>query len=737
MAVAATERHSAAARRRLMYGVNVAVSVVLAGGLLGLVVYLAQAFGGQVDLTASGVNSLSPYTKKMLRTLDKPIHVSALYTVLTEYDKIAQKRQKAVADLLTLYESASSGKVRGRVVDPMKDQTAATRVLESLKNKPAYKDETAGHAAALAGFPELSRSITALLNEESDRLAKVPPEFAADKLAIVARNFQAVTMEAGLVDEKVTTLLQAEVPGYGQALSAVRAYLPRVQGLLTDARAYLEQSLADRGGVPAEVREVYGGAGQRYADVLARIEKTLADTQELEKKPVRLEELYRKLRNWPTSPVILVETDADAKALDLEEVWPHRSDPNAPLPEDGDERVFAGERAVSSAILQLTQKEKTAVVFTHWGGTPPLTPDFRNMNPMMMRQMPRAPFQQVNKLLQDANFVTSSWDVQQDKKAPVVEGAARTIYVVMRPEPPQQNMMQPQPEPGISPADKQLILDAVSASGRALFLCGWSAPASQMEMITGAREYEFNDYLKNTWGMLCKSKYLTVVFQPNPEKPGLWVPRRGATTVQVPDNAAFTNHEIGAELRSVVTALTSVAPLEIDAADKRPAGVEVRPVIETLPSDDLWAIADVSQTDRDLKSKRGTAPTANDILSVPKGFPVAAAGENKQGQRVVVISSEDFATDAQALATGLAVTGRGLAEISLAPGNVDLLVNSLHWLAGNADRIAAGTTTGDVPRLSRLRPGATADFWRYWFLPGIWPGAALAAGVAVWFFRRR
>ena len=69
----AVDKAMTASKRRLVYGLNVAVTIVLAIVLVGVVVWVAGAYGGRADLTRSGVNSLSPRTVQLLRGLDQDV----------------------------------------------------------------------------------------------------------------------------------------------------------------------------------------------------------------------------------------------------------------------------------------------------------------------------------------------------------------------------------------------------------------------------------------------------------------------------------------------------------------------------------------------------------------------------------------------------------------------------------------------------------------------------------------
>jgi len=127
-------------------------------------------------------------------------------------------------------------------------------------------------------------------------------------------------------------------------------------------------------------------------------------------------------------------------------------------------------------------------------------------------------------------------------------------------------------------------------------------------------------------------------------------------------------------------------------------------------------------------------------------FPIAVAATKEAGgagtttlpaqpQRIVVFGSERFAEDAFAQASGLQQRGNALVLGPLYPANSDLLINALHWLTGEANRIAVGPHAGELPRLTKLNEAWTARL--PWLLVGVWPVLALVAGFGVWIVRRK
>lgn len=717
-------------QRRLVYGANVLVALALAAVLLYLVVWAAGRVGGRVDLTSSGVNSLSPRTLALVGSLPQDIKITALYTTaLKEIRTHAEKHKDRVSDLLDLYEGASRGKITANVVDPSDNPKAVSELLKSLASKSSYKDEAAPHAAALEAFPSISEQIISLGQQELTALeetAKNDPKLNRTReLAIIARNFRAVLDAAKKTEEDLAELKTAELPRYQRGVELVRDYFTETRAALQEAQGWLTGEAQAIAGITPEAKAYFAGASERYRPLLASLDEQITKTQDL--KRVKLEDLYETLIRGQT---VLVESSDSAEVLTEEDVSPFRTDRNRPPPPDGDQRDFAGEQAISSALLKLTKKDRTAVIFTRFGGPAMLTPDYSQMNPANPQAM-QAPYETINQLLDKENFVPLEWDVQSQPEMPKDDKATRSVLVVFPPEPPRQpNPMQPAATPAISPEQKQKILDGVTQSGMAIFMSGWEPPASQFMPTPG--NYEFADYLRSEWGIDVKFTHLAVHFMLNPQKQGLWVPAsRNALMLSSPI-VRFTDHPIGQPLQALPVGFGSVSPLTLAPADARPQGVTLETVAEVPQTDDVWAFDDINRVDQDMQKNEGTRRYDSDIAAP---FPVALAAKNTDGRKLVVFASSDFVSDRIVSAGQLVMVGGMLSSAQLYPANADLFMNTLHWLSGDAERIAVGPRTADVPRLDGLKEGPMATFCRV-FLVGIWPALGLVAGGLAWFIRR-
>ncbi len=715
-----------AGQRRLVFGLNVLINALLAAAVAVMAVWAAGRFGGRIDVTSSGVNSLSPATVKLVRSLPAEVTITGIYTsFLQEARPHAEKHQNMVRDLLDLYETAGKGKLRTQMIDPQENPAAVEALLKRLADKPAYKGESAPHEEALKAFPELEKRIGDFATTELRTLQALAGQSQQRELVIIARNLDATARAARETGQEIAKLTGDEIKRYGRAIQSVREFLTQTAAVLEDASNWMADKAVSAGNLPAEAVSFFEQARTRYQPIIAEIRAAIEKIKDL--KPVKLEDLYETLKRGEN---ILVETPDEAEVLNDMAVWPARK-PDAPPSPDGDPQDFAGEQATSSALLRLTRKEKTGVIVVRFGGQALLESEFPTFNPM--QPPPEAPMSLLKSVLEDENFVTAEWDVKTAETPPVLENVKRSIYIVFPPEPPPQpNPMQPSREPGISEAQKQKVLDAIDQSGMAIFLTGWTPPQGFMPMPT---PYAYADALRSRWGIEVKSDYLAVAFGPHPENPELVQPvgwqREGPvlTSGGPEDPLTLGKHPLVEPISSLPVGMLLAAPLGIAA--EKPAGVELTPLILARDSADIWAVHDFSRLRTDFSEKMGTKRYDDDL---PAPFPLALAASNDKSQRLIVFSSVGAFTNAVINAARMEFIGNAITLVPVFPGNAELIINAMHWLTNESDRIAVRPRGSDVPRLKLSEQQSVAVRV---FLVGVWPAIALLVGAGIWLIRRR
>jgi len=171
-------------------------------------------------------------------------------------------------------------------------------------------------------------------------------------------------------------------------------------------------------------------------------------------------------------------------------------------------------------------------------------------------------------------------------------------------------------------------------------------------------------------------------------------------------------------------------PVPIDVAEQLPAGVRVQPIAEIAPSPMRWL-------EPDWAVDPSTLPPPGESKRFRDPLPIIVAAERSnpagQGdQRLILCGSGgwmlSFTADVM-----VPIGGERMALAN--PGNFELLLASVAWLAEMDELIAPGPTSQQVARLQ----GITAPVWMTWsaITVIVMPACALMLGFSVWLVRRR
>lgn len=738
MAVGST---AGAGTRRIVYGLNVALQAVIAIAILIFAIYIAQRFNKQIDLTRSGVNSLSQSSRQLLRGLEQPIKITALYGTSRKKDTEGEAQIGQLRDLLLLYDDIGGRKVSTFVVDPVEESARVKEIILGLREKPLYKNDAEPYRLAIEEGAPLVVEITELATTELEKLrelASTNPQLENVPGYVDTRTYLAEVQRSGeRLSEELDGFADAEMPPYGRTSKAINEFSARALEFLKYVNGWMERSARSIPTASIDLKQWFTNAPQRMLDPIARLEQVKAMTAAL--KPVKIEELFAQMQG--TAPVI-VESDDEAIIVPQFDLWQYLPrDPQAP--DEPPERVFEGEAVISSAILRLTQKEKTGVVFVRYGGTgifdwaPEAMAYFAQQG---MNSIPATPYEGLGTELQRRNFVHAEWDVKSSPTPPVLEDVVRTIYVVMPPTPP------PPPQPnrpptntGMSQADVTRVTDAIASAGHAIFLAGWQKPT--VSGLSALGSYAYADYLEREWGISAEIDQLVVPFAENPREDGYYVPRgdpRSLSILRSPQFFELTDHPITAPVQEIPIGLVLTCPLvpaELEDGVATPAELES---LGRVTDKNSWGVIDPERALQELSSRdsKGLQPQADAVRAPFDVITLATKTIGDAEQSIIVVGAQEFIADQIAQQRTVIMTEAGPKLVALNPGNVDFLLNALHFMAGNVDRIAAGPRGDDVPRIQGLSD-PEAQAWTNAFLAGIWPAFALLIGGVVWFFRRR
>jgi hypothetical protein len=701
--------------RRVLVGANVTLMVVLALGITVVCQLLAYSYPVRRDMTSTGVNSLTPSTEKLLRELDKNIRLTSLCFETDREEADQPRYREAVRNVLALYESTHRSKISADWINPLKDHQKLQDLSSRLRQKAAFKEGIETYKARVDAFKnELDARLQTLLQSEVDAASSAAAgiERSATPTAVaqVEELLRRLTAELQITREQAEALTNPTNPQLAAAINDLRTLYPKISRSLKEISKFASAELTRNPNLPAAQAAFLRDAGNRYAEVVAAVEGETTKLGEL--KPLEIDDLLSRLQ--PTANAIVLETDDDAAVVDFSSIWPP-IDPNAGARAPFTKRAFKGEEQLTAAILRATHKEQTAIVFVRYGGQPLFMGGF-------MPNQPPAPYTMMKQQLEDVNFVVTDWDLKTKDTPPEIEPPpTRTIFVVLKPESPQRNPMDRSPqEPPFGESHRQALLKALGDNGRALFIAGWTpGPFGPMPST-----YEYGDYLKNTWGITVDTQYL-LIETVNTEPGKYQVAKQRFYDMDVLEAA---NNEVIQASEAQLMRLPACAPLEL--TDPPPAGVELLPLLLQPQRDGVWGIKSI-QVYKEQNDTRGFLSLAEGDKEGPFKLAVAA---KKGDSKIVTVSAHGFAEDVIAFDRRLEVVGQGLGVRMVNPGNVTLMVNSLHWLNDNSQLLNIGKPI-DAAVLSVKNPSTVKTVQALTIF--VWPAMALACGSVAWWIRRR
>ncbi len=711
--------------RHWTVGLMVGVSVLIAGVLMVLLQRWAFAAPVKWDMTSRRVNSLGPGTTAVLKHLgEHKIRLTNLYYksdyISKEQQDVQERYRTAVNDLLRLYQVENPRNIETGWINPLTDQAKLTQTLERLRNLPVFVEERKPYEAAVEAFlkEDMYPAFKTAMQEVLQELRAADPDSeltGGSTTGQLQRAVRSWIQNADAVAEDVSGLLKnTATSGHTKGVNGIKSlYSALGESIGVVANAYIDQQLKSEV-VSEDVKKVLGSL---KGQLTPWVDRFTAEQGKLQNLPsLEWDNIESALRG---NNQILVESEHRAKVLPFEEVWPP-ADEGKPVGEmDFKDRRFAGQGAITPAIMQVIDEQKTGVLFVRYGGASLFAPAGMGAKNQQLTMTG------LKDELEKLNFQVAEWDLSKSQAPPPFQPTPkRTIYIVLRPWP-KMGPQGPQPGEGIGPGERLALLSKMGEDARAIFLTGFSVMSPK---------YEFNEYLKTKWGIEVDGSALTISAQPS--GPGEWqLDQRGGFVLVT--NMTFGEDEVTKGLKSLEQQMVfpMVTPMSVDK--DLPEGVSVKTIAAVPKSEDVWAVHDplgyyqaYAQT-RNSQGQPYTSKTPNDI-SGP--FPTVVEG-TKGKARVVV-----FGADAQIFSdvwVGPVVTlnlSTGQLEARRrAPGNYALLTNLLYSLDDRSEWLNVGSPL-DASVLAMNDSQRTA--WQV-IVVGLWPLLALIGGGLAWYMRRR
>ncbi len=687
----------AASDRLWRYGPNTVILVLAMVAIVGLVDWLSVKYNYTRDCTTGGIYSLSPRTKNLLKELDKTggkYQIVSLYPGDASADQTEYEQGLKVGQLIHEYTRASSH------IRQFKPRSHAA-LLRALRSR--FGNSFAPYKSLVGEFPALADELNAFFKTQGGSIKPLETNPAAAKNQSQAQNFAQLAdfirhdMARTLrhLNKSVKQATTSTLPDWPGLTTAMAHTLGRArQNLLfiTDSANYSQ----------------YGPAVQAWLKIhalafkkpLAQITAYIAKLHAL--KPVKSGQVLADL----SADCIVLMGPHNIKVLHRSRIF---------VPEGGSlggkpQYLFKGEQAINAALLGMVHKQKSKVVFVS------IDPDTLITG--------QGPFSGIARELRWNNFKVYEWSpmpanpqMQQPPAPPPAIGKGVIWVIIDLPPGGQQGMMA-----GMMYAALQgQIKRQLAQGGNALFLLG-NMP-QQLLMATQG-QIPFKPTLAD-YGVRLRSTYMIVQRTQVSRHRWLGLPRFSISSypksVITDPIQSLTSHFEGILPQGD---LFLMAPTWVGLLKHLPAGVSARVILQSPARASVWATST-----NGLPS--GTFDPATDIKSpIPMGVMA-----QKAASRIVVIDSPLLVQNAILQAGGLTLAGGQPTFIAAYPGNQQLFMNSIYWLAHQSHLIAVSPRATVALRISDMKPAEEFTARLFSFIGPAF--LAIVAGFSVYLVRRR
>jgi len=446
--------------------------------------------------------------------------------------------------------------------------------------------------------------------------------------------------------------------------------------------------------------------------------------------------------------IIIVETGGKAGVVKFDEVWPLKSRGASASEgvEAKEQRVFNGDSAVASKVLVMTSDPFATVVLTYF------LPVAEAAAVMPPSEIALEEVSALRKRLEESNFEVREWNLFE---ALPVESGSRPAVLLVLPPPPSVPVSPRAPAgwKSFSAEHVAKVRQAIDSGIPAVFLAQFQPPRQLFPNAPPVQPpYGFGEYLAREWGLEVKNDYLVVPAVRDEVVPDRYKIDSQRFAYQPLSN--FSDHDIGRPLQAQRLLWTWLSP--IVRTDPVP-GVTVWPLL-TVPSnwESTWATTRLKELisqfqtgegsyiwpdygagdmrvpfDVAVAATRGGQPTTRKTATSSATTTSAPAGKPA---RIVVMTTAASLVDGYLNQRVSQTDAKGTLTLNDPPwANADLVVNSVYWLIGRQQYIAAGPV--QVKPVALISPNVLA--WvRGLCLAGL-PLVVAGIGGVVMLLRRR
>lgn len=706
-------------QRWMKYGANVAAVSLIVTVLVVLVIWLGQITNRRLDLTRSRLYSLKPQTLNVIQNNSVPLKIISLYTrtkpqqldadEFEEEDAAPVDRVQPVADLLEEYKRKGKN-IDIETIDPVEQPTKVDQLIEEVTWK--YGGEVKKYKAVMDDYPAIYDQLSKMAADESDKVNKLPlTQITSKDVAITAvvtiatvRNLPKYLEDT---QKAVDKALKQRPPDYKGGVETLERDMAE---LLLNVGKIIEDFGRQKSDpkVSQEIRTYMAESLPRYEAMKNLAQDLTKRISELGK--LKLDDLKQSLKAKNT---ILVMGPDDMRVLPFDRVW-EKPDELRGFSSDGKvKRRFAGERQVTSAILALTNKGKSKVVFIRPSGGPLASPGIPGF------QAP-GPFAAVAERLREYNFevlekdLSGMWAMQSQMQGmpaapePSDEEIKNAVWIVL-------NIPTRSSPMGPPPSIAAKLADHLKAGGSALVLA-----TPQSDSLAAALD---------EWGVKIHPNIIAVhelIKTPDVQTADVIEDIQRRPYMFVVNN--YGDHPLAKPLRSLEALMFPMLPIETTPK----AGYKTTPLLPVPQTLKTWGESNVEAALDNQPIAYDPPKGADRLGDLPPPLYGGAISEKEDGAgRLVVIGTVNFALNQIVTFPDL----RFQRPVARFPGNSELFCNSVLWLSKMEPMLAISPAAMEVSRIRDISPGAL-QFWRVGVLLIALPGMVIVAGILMYFARR-
>ena len=719
-----------ASERWVKYGLNVVLTSLLVLVLAFLVVWAAQRWRTRGDLTVSGSYSLKPQTVSVIGDIKAPVKLVSLYPRLkqepgqgrsaSQSGATDQDFYQPVDDILQEYKRKGKN-IDVDTIDPAAEPAKLDLWLGEVTRK--YGGNVKAYRDLLQGFPATLAEIKKLADAEVEKMKKlrgveVNDERQAETINAAYNTVLAFPALIGTLTGGIEEELKEKIPDYKGRTQAVEGSMNLFSRQVEAVRKALD-TLQNEQAAPQPIRDYAKGSLASFDAMKKQADDVLGKIKGLGE--LKLDEVRRRLvapDGEQPAPAIAVMGENDIKLIDFKDVWKSgESTGLAARSGTGAPRLrFAGEQQLTSAILSLSQPQKTKVAFVRAGGPPkaggagPFGGGGGECSEIADR-LRAYNFEVLEKDLSGQAMQRAMMGGMPPPNEATDEQIKDAIWVVFA-EP---QMTQFGPMPG-GPELANKVKEHLDRGGSALCLF-----YLQGDDLSAA--------LKD-WGLEVKTNVVAVheAVRTDAEPGDDFVEyARRQPPIFVINQYGGDGHPITSTLQSLDAALVPMLPV----LNKGAEGAKVTSMLPVPTNIPAWGEGDTAF----LFNRRSPAPKYDPDSGdqAPPLFCGAAVEKNGKG-RLVAIGCTQFIENGM-LAINDPKLSRNNLQVARFPGNGELFTNSIFWLAKMEKMIALSPSAMDTPRIRQI-PDTVLAFWRIGVLLVGLPATALLSGFLVWRTRR-